>query len=349
MKVKDLFSQKTSFFHESFQSKAEVLEFLADELHYAKVVANKDEFLKALKKREKEGPTGMGDGVAIPHALTPTVKKSTIGFLSLKKPIKWGSLDDKPVDLIFTIATNGTDGDEHLKALADLSGYLIDGNFIKKLRTVQNYSQLQTAFGAYANAKKAKKVDIVETKSTMKTKSGRYDVIGITACPTGIAHTYLAQDKLIESAKKLGLTVKIETQGRRGVENRLTAEDIANAKVIILAHDKALEGMNRFNGVKVIDTTTKDAIFHGETLIKTFDKHPKVKLIKGYSKGTEETGEMSLKKFKDFKGNLLGGVSRMLPFVVAGGIVLGIGFLIDFIAGNGNAGGDFGTINKAAG
>lgn len=215
------------------------------------------------------------------------------------------------------------------------------------MRGIKNYRQLQEAFSTHAS--NLKKTKIVSNKGKGKAKSGGYDVVGITACPTGIAHTYLAQEKLIEGANKLGLSAKIETQGRRGVEDRLTEDDIANAKVIILAHDKALEGMNRFNGYKVLDTSTKEAIFNGETLIKTFDTSKKTKVISGYAKNNDEVGELSLKKFKDFKGNLLGGVSRMLPFVVAGGIVLGIGFLIDFIAGNGNTGGDFGTINQGAG
>lgn len=253
------------------------------------------------------------------------------------------------MNLIFAIATNGKDGDEHLKALADLSGYLIDNEFVKKLHKIKNYEELQLAFTKHSKKADNIKKTIVKPSTKTKGKSGEYDVVGITACPTGIAHTYLAQDKLIEAATNLGLRVKIETQGRRGVENRLTESDIANAKTIILAHDKALEGMERFNGFKVLDTNTKDAIYNGEALITNFDKNKNVKVITGYAKGNDDVGELSLKKFKDFKGNLLGGVSRMLPFVVAGGIILGIGFLIDFIAGNGNAGGDFGTVNKAAG
>ncbi|ATZ16592.1 PTS system fructose-specific IIC component [Entomoplasma freundtii] len=343
MEVKDLFHKGTSFFHEDLKSKAEVIDFLAAKLSEDKIISSKTDFVKAIKAREKEGSTGMGDGIAIPHALTPTVKKSTIAFLSLKHPVEWESLDDKPVDLIFMIATNGEDGDEHLQALAGLSGYLLKPKVVEALRKADSFATLEKAFSV-----PKEKANTEAKKET--NKSGHYDVVGITACPTGIAHTYLAQDKLLEAAHDLGLTAKVETQGRRGVEDRLTQEDIDNAKYIILAHDKAIEGMSRFNGKKVIDTNTKDVIYKGKEIIKDYKNNPKLVEIKGLKKDDGEGfGDMSLKKFKDVKGNFLAGVSKMLPFVVAGGIILGIAFLIDFAAGNSDAKGAFGVTNKAAG
>lgn len=341
MEVKDLFYKGTSFFHQDLKSKNDVIEFLASKLHEDKIISSKVDFIKAIKAREKEGSTGMGDGIAIPHALTPSVKKSTIAFLSLKKPVKWESLDDKPVDLIFMIATNGEDGDEHLQALAGLSGYLLKPKVVSDLRKATTFAALQKAFSVPKNTK---------AKEEKTSKNGHYDLVGITACPTGIAHTYLAQDKILEAAHNLGLTAKVETQGRRGVEDRLTQEDIDNAKYIILAHDKAIEGMDRFNGKKVIDTNTKDVIYKGPEIIKNYKSNPKLVEIRGVKKDDSGGfGDMSLKKFRDVKGNLLAGVSKMLPFVVAGGIILGIAFLIDWAAGNSGAKGAFGVTNKAAG
>lgn len=170
------------------------------------------------------------------------------------------------------------------------------------------------------------------------------EVIAITACPTGIAHTYMAKEKILEAAKELKMTCKVETQGRSGNEDVLTAEEIANAKVIIFAADKALMGLERFNGKQVLEVGTKDAIMDSKKLITSYlDGKGKLTEIK-QAGGSGEQIEFSLKNFKYVTRNLLAGVSRMLPFVVAGGIILGIGFLID----SGNSGGDFGVTRGAA-
>lgn len=349
MALQEMFRAETSFFDVDLPSKEAVLEFLAHKFEAAKLVTSYDAFLKALNDREAQDSTGIGDGIGIPHALNPTVQKSTIGFLRLKTPLDWQSLDDKPVDLVFLIATNGEDGNEHLTALSSLSSYLVKQEYQDRFRSVQNYQELIKIF-TDADQEATKSTD---NEPITATNSG-YDVVGITACPTGIAHTYLAQEKILEVAKQLGLTAKIETQGRRGIEDRLTADDINHAKMIILAHDKELEGMDRFNGKEVLDTSTQDIIYHTKEILEDYPKKEK-KLIKvAASKGDAAgAGEMDLKKFKDFKGVLLAGVSRMLPFVVAGGIVLGLAFLIDFIAAGGNPDptqmGNFGTINKGAG
>ncbi|AVN64241.1 MULTISPECIES: PTS fructose transporter subunit IIABC [Mesoplasma] len=338
MELKDLFKSKVSVFKADLKTKEEVINFLVDKLSSEKMIANKKTFKDAILKRESEASTGMGDGIGIPHAINNTVKEPCIAFVSLKSPIDWQSLDNKPVDLIFMIATNDEKGEAHLGALADLSKFLMKPEFQEALRKAKAFKDLSKAFD-----------NKVETKK-VEAKNGKYDVIGITACPTGIAHTYLAEEKLIEYATELGLSVKIETQGRRGTENKLTQEDVENAKVIILAHDKNLQGMGRFGGKQVIDTTTKDAIFNGKQLIEEFGKTEKTTTAKAVSsKDDEVSDDFSLKKFAQVKGNLLAGVSRMLPFVVAGGIILGIGFLIDFAAGNGDAGGNFGTVNEVAG
>ncbi|AKU79612.1 PTS fructose transporter subunit IIABC [Spiroplasma turonicum] len=337
MELKDLFKKEISFFNKDLKSKEEVISFLSEELLKNNFINSKEDFEKAVYKRESEGSTGVGDGIAIPHVLNPTVKNSAIGFVKLKNKIDWQSLDDQPVDLVFMIMTNGKDGNEHLSALADLSGYLMKADVQSTLRNSKNVNEI-------------KNVLTKDTKVEKKENSTKgYDLIGITACPTGIAHTYMAAEKLEEYAKQKGYTAKIETQGRRGIENRLTADDIENAKVIIFAHDKALEGLSRFNGKQVIDTSTKEAIFKGPQLIEKFEKGENLKTIKAASDEGEGSGELTLRKFLDIKGNLLGGLSRMLPFVVAGGIILGIAFLIDFAAGNGDAKGNFGVTSPVAG
>ncbi|ATZ17911.1 PTS fructose transporter subunit IIABC [Mesoplasma melaleucae] len=338
MELKDLFQSKVSVFQADLKTKEEVINFLVDKLSVEKMITNKKTFKDAILKRESEASTGMGDQIGIPHAINNVVKEPCIAFVSLKSPIDWQSLDNKPVDLIFMIATNDEKGEAHLAALADLSKYLMKPEIQTALRKAKSFKALQSAF---ENKVEIKKIEV---------KQGKYDVVGITACPTGIAHTYLAEEKLIEYSTELGLSVKIETQGRRGTENRLTQEEVDSAKVVILAHDKNIQGMSRFGGKQIIDTTTKDAIFNGKKLIEEFGKTDKTIIAKAYKSNDDEgSDDFSLKKFAQVKGNLLAGVSRMLPFVVAGGIILGIGFLIDFAAGNGNAGGDFGTISPVAG
>ncbi|PPE04141.1 PTS fructose transporter subunit IIABC [Williamsoniiplasma lucivorax] len=335
MELQDLFNKEISFFEEDLKSKDEVINFLTKKLKEQKFIKSMADFKTAIYKRESEASTGVGDGISIPHVLNKTVLKSAIAFVKLKNKIDWQALDNQPVDLVFMIMTNGEDGDEHLTALAGLSGFLMKPEVQTKLRKAKSIKDLKTIF-----THKEEKKEIAA--------NGHYDVIGITACPTGIAHTYMAAEKLEEYAKSLGMTVKIETQGRRGIENKLTQDDINHAKVIILAHDKALEGLSRLNGKQVIDTHTKDAIFNGTELITKFATNKNLKTIQAVG-GHQQVGELTLKKFLDFKGNLLGGISRMLPFVVAGGIILGIGFLIDFAIGNGSSGGDFGVQSAAAG
>ncbi|WP_434341797.1 fructose-specific PTS transporter subunit EIIC [Mycoplasma putrefaciens] len=344
MQVKNLFNKNTSFFNKDFKTKDEVIDFLSSVLFEQNFISNKNDFIKAIYTREKQGSTGVGDGIAIPHALNSNVKKSVIAYISLKQPIHWDSFDNKPVDLIFMIATDGNDTNEHLDSLASISSYLMNPEFTNTLKQSKKFSDFTKVFANFKNENK-------ESKAQNNNFKNNYDVVAITACPTGIAHTYLAQEKILEYAHSLGMNVKIETQGRRGIENALTEEDIKNAKVIILAHDKAIEGMSRFNGYKVLDTSTKDAIHNGKELISNFETNSKTKLVKNVKKESSAVGELSLKKFKDFKGNLLGGVSRMLPFVVAGGIILGLGFLIDFIAGNATIenSSNFGTVNRVAG
>lgn len=183
------------------------------------------------------------------------------------------------------------------------------------------------------------------TKVDKKTSEKKFpEVIAITACPTGIAHTYMAKEKIVEAAKELKMTSKVETQGRSGNDDVLTAEDIANAKVIILANDKALTGLDRFNGKEVIQVGTKEAILDSKKLINDYlNKTGKLTTINQTSKEGEAI-DFSFDNFKHVTRNLLGGVSRMLPFVVAGGIILGIGFLID----SGNSGDNFGVTRGAA-
>ncbi|WP_338991638.1 fructose-specific PTS transporter subunit EIIC [Spiroplasma endosymbiont of Seladonia tumulorum] len=329
MKIIDYFTEATTFLKTSATDKAEVFATLATALVNNETVTDSAKLIKALEKRETEGPTGVGDGLAIPHCSSSSVTKPSIAIMTLEKAVNWQSLDNKPVDIIFMITTPEQGGEQHLQALAKLAGFLGKNEVVTQIRAAKTFADILKAF-----------IKPVTDHDKVKT-DGHYDVIGITACPTGIAHTYMAKEKMEEAAKAMGLTIKVETQGRSGNENVLTATDIANAKAIILGIDKKITGMDRFKGVSYLETSTKDVIYHGSNVIQDALNGKRLTIGKG---GNHEVGELSLKNFKDVTKNLLGGVSRMLPFVVAGGIILGIGFLLD----SGKTGKDFGVTRDIA-
>ncbi len=327
MKIIDYFTEATTFLKTSVTDKAEVFATLATALVNNETVTDSAKLIKALEKRETEGPTGVGDGLAIPHCSSSSVTKPSIAIMTLEKVVDWQSLDDKPVDIIFMITTPKQGGEQHLQALAKLAGFLVKSEVVTQIRAAKTFADILKAF-----------IEPVTDHDKMKT-NGHYDVIGITACPTGIAHTYMAKEKMEEAAKTMGLTIKVETQGRSSNENVLTATDIANAKAIIFGIDKKITGMDRFNGVSYLETSTKDVIYHSPNVIQDALNGKRLTIGKGGKGGNDEVGELSLKNFKDVTKNLLGGVSRMLPFVVAGGIILGIGFLLD----SGKTGKNFGV------
>ncbi|WP_338954975.1 fructose-specific PTS transporter subunit EIIC [Spiroplasma endosymbiont of Polydrusus cervinus] len=332
MKIIDYFTETTTILKTSATDKTEVFATLAAALVNNETVTDQAALIKALENREKEGPTGVGDGLAIPHCSSSSVTKLAISIMTLEKAVDWQSLDNKPVDIIFMITVPAEGGEQHLNALAKLAGFLGKGEVVKQVRAAKNFADIITAFAEPINEHETVKTD------------GHYDIIGITACPTGIAHTYMAKEKMEEAAKTKGLTIKVETQGRSGNENVLTAKDIANAKAIILGIDKKIAGMDRLQGVSYLETSTKDVIYHGPSVIQDALNGKRLTVGKASKGGSEEVGELSLKNFKDVTKNLLGGVSRMLPFVVAGGIILGIGFLLD----SGNSGGNFGVTRDVA-
>ncbi|MFJ1522325.1 fructose-specific PTS transporter subunit EIIC [Spiroplasma sp. ald] len=332
MKIIDYFTEATTFLKTSATDKTEVFATLATALVNNETVTDSAKLIKALEKRETEGPTGVGDGLAIPHCSSSSVTKPSIAIMTLEKAVDWQSLDNKPVDIIFMITTPEQGGEQHLQALAKLAGFLGKSEVVAQIRAAKTFADILKAF-----------IEPVTDHDKMKT-DGHYDVIGITACPTGIAHTYMAKEKMEEAAKAMGLTIKVETQGRSGNENVLTATDIANAKAIILGIDKKITGMDRFKGVSYLETSTKDVIYHGSNVIQDALNGKRLTIGKGGKGGNDEVGELSLKNFKDVTKNLLGGVSRMLPFVVAGGIILGIGFLLD----SGKTGKDFGVTRDVA-
>lgn len=299
-------------------------------------------YKEGILKREEMGTTAVGMEVAIPHAKSDAVKAPALTAITVPNGVDYGAADKKPCKLIFMIAAT-TDGDVHLEVLARLMQLLMDEEFTAKLKKAKTADE----FLAIIDKKETEKFPD-EAKAPAKTAKKGYRVLAVTACPTGIAHTYMAAEALVKAGEKMGITVKVETNGSGGAKNVLTAEEIANCDGIIVAADKSVETA-RFDGKPVYSTKVSDGINKPEELIKKIingqapvyhaDRKVKVEATGG---GNESIGRQLYK-------HLMNGVSHMLPFVVAGGIFIAVAFLIDAASGVQAAGNSaFGTVNPVA-
>ena len=299
-------------------------------------------YKEGILKREEMGTTAVGMEVAIPHAKSDAVKAPALTAITVPNGVDYGAADKKPCKLIFMIAAT-TDGDVHLEVLARLMQLLMDEEFTAKLKTAKTADE----FLAIIDKKETEKFPD-EAKASAKPAKKGYRVLAVTACPTGIAHTYMAAEALVKAGEKMGITVKVETNGSGGAKNVLTAEEIANCDGIIIAADKSVE-TSRFDGKPVYSTKVSDGINKPEELIKKIingqapvfhsDRKAKAEVSGG---GNESIGRQLYK-------HLMNGVSHMLPFVVAGGIFIAIAFLIDAASGVQAAGNSaFGTVNPVA-
>lgn len=299
-------------------------------------------FKEGILKREEMGTTAVGMEVAIPHAKSEAVKAPALTAITVPNGVDYGAADNKPCKLIFMIAAT-TDGDVHLEVLARLMQLLMDEEFTAKLKTAKTADE----FLSIIDRKETEKFP-EEAKSSVAPAKKGYRVLAVTACPTGIAHTYMAAEALVKAGEKMGITVKVETNGSGGAKNVLTAEEISNCDGIIIAADKSVE-MARFDGKPVYSTKVSDGINKPEELIKKIidgqapvyhaDHKAKAEVSGG---GNDSIGRQLYK-------HLMNGVSHMLPFVVAGGIFIAIAFLIDAASGVQAAGNSaFGTVNPIA-
>ena len=298
-------------------------------------------YKEGILKREDMGTTAVGMEVAIPHAKSEAVKAPAITAITVPKGVDYGAADNKPCKLIFMIAAT-TDGDVHLEVLARLMQLLMDEEFTAKLKAAKTPDE----FLDIIDAKETEKFP--EETSKPSPKSTGYRVLAVTACPTGIAHTYMAAEALVKAGEKMGITIKVETNGSGGVKNALTAEEIADCDGIIIAADKSVETA-RFDGKPVYSTKVADGINKPEELINTII-NGKAQTFHSNQKATKDNSSDSGESFgRQIYKHLMNGVSHMLPFVVAGGIFIAIAFLIDSASGvqaQGNSA--FGTVTPAA-
>ncbi len=321
MKISSLLSIQAIDVAAKVSSKAEALDYLTVLMQESGHLSDRAAYKKDVLAREQEGTTGIGDGIAIPHAKSAAVKTAGLAAIISKDGIDFDSLDGQPAHLLFMIAAPDTGANVHLNALAKLSTILMDVAFKNRLlaaKSVEEFIQLLDE----------KEAELDERKPESPDSQGSYQLLAITACPTGIAHTFMAAESLEMKGKELGISIKVETQGADGAKNVLTAKDIANAEAIIIAADKNID-LARFDGKPLIITKVADGIHKAEQLINQgiggqvpIYHHTGTSYQDGGASEGESIGRQIYK-------NLMNGVSHMLPFVIGGGILIALAFLFD--------------------
>lgn len=313
MNITELLKQDIMILEVKANSKEDVIQAMADRLGQAGRLNDKEAYIEAIWNREKQSSTGIGEGVAIPHAKTSAVKTPAIAFARSRAGVEFDSLDAQPAHLFFMIAASEGANNDHLQTLSRLSTLLMDEDFRKRLMEVETEEQIINIIDAKEKEKLGKEEEATSTSGP--------EILAVTGCPTGIAHTFMAADALKDKAEELGVSIKVETNGSDGVQNRLTEEDIANAKAIIVAADTKVE-LDRFAGKQVLQRGVTDGIRKPEELINTARKGD----APVYQGDRNNSSTSSGGTGKGFYKHLMNGVSNMLPFVVGGGVLIAISF-----------------------
>ena len=330
MKIQDVLNKNVMLFDLQATDKEGVINEMIQSLVDNGVVTDFETFKAGIMNREAQTSTGLGDGIAMPHSKNEAVKEATVLFAKSNKGVDYASLDGQPTDLFFMIAAPEGANDTHLAALAELSKYLMKPGFADKLRQASTPEQVIAAFDAeeqVAAAEEAKKAEAVKEAAS----SDKPLIVAVTACTTGIAHTYMAEEALIKKGEEMGVTVRVETNGASGVGNRLTAEEIAKAEGVIIAADKAVETA-RFDGKKLISKPVAAGIRQTEELIQTI-LDGKADVFHAENAAQASASQEKLSLGGAFYKHLMSGVSQMLPFVIGGGILIALAFLIDQVMG----------------
>ena len=318
MKITDLLNEKAINLQGKATSKEEAINQLVELMAQNGNIKDKEEYKKVVFKREEEGTTGIGEGIAIPHGKTEAVSKPGIAAMIIPDGVDFKSLDGSPAKLLFLIAAPNTKDNVHLDVLSRLSTLLMDTDFRQALYNAKSPKEFLECID------KAEKEKLGEEKNS----SDQYEILAITGCPTGIAHTYMAAEALEQMGEQLGHKVKVETHGSSGVKNKFTKEEIKNAKGIIIASDTKID-LSRFDGKKLVKAKVADGINKPKELIEHI-LSPKAKTYHSNNKNTTEENDEEKEKIgtKIYK-HLMNGVTHMLPFVVGGGILIAIAFLLD--------------------
>ncbi len=322
MKIQDVLRKEVMLLDLQATSKEAVIDEMITSLVDKGVVTDFDTFKTGIMNREAQTTTGLGDGIAMPHSKNAAVKEATVLFAKSNKGVDYESLDGQPTDLFFMIAAPDGANDTHLAALAELSKYLMKPGFADKLRQVTSAEEVIAVFDEAEAADKA-----ASEKTVTPVSDDKDFIVAVTACTTGIAHTYMAEESLKKVAEEMGVAIKVETNGASGVGNRLTAEDIKRAKGVIIAADKAVE-MDRFDGKPLVSRPVADGIKKTEELINIIVNNQADTYVAANGTSTESKEEATSLGGAFYK-HLMSGVSQMLPFVIGGGIMIAIAFLLD--------------------
>lgn len=328
MKIQDLLKKEVMIMDLKATSKEAAIDEMITKLVDTGVVTNFAIFKDGIMKREAQTSTGLGDGIAMPHSKNAAVKEATVLFAKSASGVDYEALDGQPTDLFFMIAAPDGANDTHLAALAELSKYLLKEGFADQLRQAKTPDDIIATFDSNSISQ-----ETVAPQTVQSTSKGSDYIVAVTACTTGIAHTYMAEEALKKKAAEMGVGIKVETNGASGVGNKLTSSDIARAKGVIIAADKAVE-MDRFDGKPLVSRPVADGIKKSEDLINIILDN-KAQTYHAKNQNDKQSGESDGKSGlgSAFYKHLMGGVSQMLPFVIGGGIMIAIAFLFDNIIG----------------
>lgn len=340
MDLKELLLKDAMIMDLKATTKAEAIDEMVSKYYEIGVIDDKELYKSDILKREAQTSTGIGDGIAMPHARDKAVQRATVLFAKSKAGIDYESLDGQPTYLFFMIAAPDGADNLHLQALAALSSLLINPDLVANLKKATTADEVQKLFSDAMAAKEAKdKADEEKEKAqeaaakeaaekANDSKKKPY-VVAVTACPTGIAHTYMAEAALKEHAEKLGIDIKVETNGSEGVKHKLTAADIDRADGVIIAADKKVD-MPRFDGKHLVNRPVTDGINKSDELINLAVEQ-KAPIFHSQGGASSEEEESSEKKslWSKIYADLMNGISNMLPFVVGGGILMAISFLLE--------------------
>ena len=326
--------------------KADVIDEMVHNLFEKGVINDEEAYKKDILKREQEGSTGMGDGIAIPHAHNTAVNEAAVMFAKSEQGVDYDSLDGQPAHLFFMIAAPEGGDNTHLQALAALSQVLMNPDVVASLKNADTPEKVQAIFADAVAKKEAENKAQEEAEKKASVASDRPYIVAVTACPNGIAHTYMAEENLKKAAAKMGVDIKVETNGSEGVKHLLSDSEIARAKGVVIAADKKVK-MARFNGKHLVNQPVTSAIKDPESLINQIlnETAPVYQASGEEATASQESSNGSV--WSNIYKQLMNGISHMLPFVIGGGILMAISFIFESYTASGAKNPAFIFLNSA--
>ncbi|WP_087974727.1 PTS fructose transporter subunit IIABC [Oceanobacillus rekensis] len=329
MKITDLLRKDIMIMDMQATEKEPAIEEMINSLDKKNVINDAKQFKEAIMNREAQSSTGLGDGIAMPHAKTKAVNKPTVLFAKSKKGVNYESLDGRPAYLFFMIAVPEGANDTHLQTLAALSRMLIDSDFVQQLKQAETPNAVHALF----NQSEESAEEDTSSATAGNSSAKKPFVVAVTACPTGIAHTYMAEDALKKKAKEMDVDIRVETNGSDGAKNRLTDKEIERADAVIVAASKKVD-MARFDGKPVLERPVADGIKKTEELITKAINQDAPTYHADHNKESSSNDEKPKSIWGTVYKDLMNGISHMLPFVIGGGIIMAISFLFESVLGS---------------